>query len=163
MMTGSCLCGRVRFHITKAVGPFEVCHCNRCRKFSGSYGIAALGVLEPDYTLIRGAEHIVTYEAPLLYDGPPYQTYFCRRCGCPTPPPKASDFFEIPAGLLDDDPGITPDKHIFVEFTPEWDEISDTLPQYTIRALYELRHGRSLPDDFEVRRHISPTDGSEER
>jgi len=36
MIPGSCLCGGVRFAIAKAVGPFELCHCRRCRKSSGS-------------------------------------------------------------------------------------------------------------------------------
>jgi hypothetical protein len=33
---GSCLCGGVRFELDRAAGPFEICHCNRCRKVSGS-------------------------------------------------------------------------------------------------------------------------------
>ena len=120
--------------------------------------MAALGVLASDYQLLDGAEAIATYTAPLLYDGPPYQTYFCKACGCPTPPPNATDFFEIPAGLLDDDPSHMIDKHIFVEFTPAWDRISDDLPQYTLRQLYEWRHGKALPDDFETKSHQSPGD-----
>ncbi len=157
MIHGSCLCGSVIFEISKAVGPFEICHCNRCRKVSGSNDMAAIGVLGADYQLTAGADLIRTYQAPILYEGPPYETYFCISCGSPTPPPSPSEFFEIPAGLLDSDPGIKPDKHIFVEFTPDWDSISDTLPQYTIRQLYEFRHGKSLPDEFKVKSHYDST------
>jgi hypothetical protein len=32
MIRGSCLCGGVTFEIERAVGPFELCHCSRCRK-----------------------------------------------------------------------------------------------------------------------------------
>ncbi|MFT5012829.1 MAG: hypothetical protein ACI9HA_001484 [Dinoroseobacter sp.] len=35
---GSCLCGSVRFEIDRAEGPFEIRHCNRCRKLSGGPG-----------------------------------------------------------------------------------------------------------------------------
>ena len=52
---GSCLCGLVRFEIDKAIGPFEICHCNRCRKVSGSQGLAAVGVNTCDYHFISGA------------------------------------------------------------------------------------------------------------
>jgi len=44
MIRGSCLCGGVKFEITRAVGPFELCHCARCRKASGSAFVAGLGV-----------------------------------------------------------------------------------------------------------------------
>ena len=153
MIKGSCLCGSVEFQLKKAVGPFELCHCNRCRKVSGSNAMTALGVLARDYKLISGIEHIATYTAPILYEPPAYETYFCRICGSPTPPADPTDFFEIPAGLLDTEPGLTPDKHIFVEFTPEWDQISDELPQYSLKQLYKLRNGHELPEDFETKTH----------
>ena len=156
MIKGSCLCGNVVFEIAQAVGPFEVCHCNRCRKVSGSNGMAALGVLAKDYRLLSGADLITTYQVPILYEPPAYETYFCRNCGSPTPPPSPTEFFEIPAGLLDTDPGQKPDKHVFVEFTPAWEQISDDLPQYTLKQLYALRHGRALPDDFQTRSHETP-------
>lgn len=60
---------------------------------------------------------------------------------------------EIPAGLLDEDPAIRPDKHIFTEFTPPWDSISDELPQYTLRELVRERHNRELPADFVLKTH----------
>lgn len=72
--------------------------------------------------------------------------------------PKASPkgkFIEIPAGAFDDDPGIRPDKHIFVEFMPNWDVLSDDLPAYTRAEIYRLRTGDDLPKDFELRWHAS--------
>ena len=44
-ITGSCLCGGVRFEVDRVVGPFELCHCNRCRKVSGSAFTAMVGGL----------------------------------------------------------------------------------------------------------------------
>lgn len=156
MIRGSCLCGTVQFQIAKAIGPFEFCHCNRCRKVSGASGTAALGVLAEDYELLAGRHRIKRYEAPILYEAPAYTTYFCERCGSPVPPADPDPIFEIAAGLLDDDPRFVLDKHIFVECLPPWDEITDGLPQYTLRQLYELRHGHALPDDFELRTHSVP-------
>ncbi|NKC00325.1 MAG: hypothetical protein GKR90_17815 [Pseudomonadales bacterium] len=154
MIRGSCLCGAVQFELTKAVGPFEICHCNRCRKTSGTAGMAALGVLSSDYRMTTGVEYIRVYTAPILYEAPAYEVCFCSICGSPTPPiDPPDDFFEIPAGLLDDDPGLKPDKHIFVDFTPDWDVVSDKLPQLTLKELYLSRHGKALPDDFEVKTH----------
>ena len=66
------------------------------------------------------------------------------------------DGFEIPAGLFDDDPGLRPEKHVFVELVPSWDSIADDLPQLTVRDLARERRGVELPADFELRRHEPP-------
>jgi hypothetical protein len=36
----------------------------------------------------------------------------------------------VPAGLLDDDPGVRPRLHVFVGSKAPWWEINDDLPQY---------------------------------
>lgn len=155
---GSCLCGSVRFEIDRAAGPFEICHCNRCRKVSGSTGMAALGIRTSDYRMLAGEELIRVYEAPILNEPPAYRCHFCSRCGSPVPDPHpAGDWFEIPAGLLDGDPGIRPDKHIFVELLPAWDRIDDDLPQLTVRELARQRLGIELPEDFRIRTHHDAT------
>jgi hypothetical protein len=46
---------------------------------------------------------------------------------------------EIPAGLLDDDPALKPDKHIFTDLKSSWYQIEDSLPQYSQEELYKLR------------------------
>jgi hypothetical protein len=130
----------VRFAIDKAVGPFELCHCSRCRKASGSAFAATIGVHAADFRFLQGEDLIVTYEAPILRAPPPYAAHFCRRCGSPVPkPPPGADWFEIPAGAFDDDPRLKPDKHIFIELKAPWYEIEDSLPQLDLRALAELR------------------------
>jgi hypothetical protein len=145
MLRGSCLCGGVRFEIAKAVGPFELCHCRRCRKTSGSAFTACLGVLAADYRLLSGAELIESFDAPILHAPPAYRSSFCRRCGSPVPNPNPGvDWFEIPAGLLGDDPGLRPDRHIFVELQAPWFESRDALPRLTATELaaWRRQHGR---------------------
>ncbi len=79
-ITGSCLCGGVRFEIDEASGSMEICHCIRCRKTSGSANLTTIGVKSNHYRLVSGRELIGTYAAPV------------------------GDFLEIPAGLFDEDP-----------------------------------------------------------
>jgi hypothetical protein len=137
---GSCLCGGVRFELADAAGPFELCHCNRCRKVSGSAFMAGLGVRREAFRWLGGRELIASYEAPILEAPPAYRVCFCSRCGSPVPDPEnQSDWFEIPAGLLDQDPRLRPDKHIFVELLPSWDSIDDALPQFTKAELIAHR------------------------
>ena len=84
-----------------------------------------------DFRLIEGKELIKTFEAPIIEAAPPYRQCFCGRCGCPVPNPAHVGAWYVPAGLLDDDPNIKPDKHIYVELKAPWDTIADQLPQMT--------------------------------
>ncbi len=155
MIKGGCLCGGVRFEIVRPVGPFELCHCSRCRKSSGSAFVSGVGVRTEDFRLIEGRDLISSYKAPILREPPAYQVSFCKRCGSPVPDPDPdSEWFEVPAGLLDDDPGIKPDKHIFIEVKAPWFDITDKLPQYDLPALAELR-SRTIATDHKSRRQES--------
>ncbi|MDD9966671.1 MAG: GFA family protein [Myxococcales bacterium] len=143
MLRGSCLCGGVAFELASVSGPFELCHCNRCRKVSGSAFVAAVGVKSEDYRLVRGAELITRFELPVRDVPPAYGYTFCRRCGCTVPPAEPEGpWFEIAAGLLDDEPDLTPDRHIFVEHAPRWAPIADGLPQLDAGALARLREDK---------------------
>lgn len=143
MIRGGCLCGAVRFEISQAVGPFELCHCNRCRKVSGSAFMAGLGVRRDNFTWISGENVINTYDAAVLESPPAYRVCFCSICGsCVPDPDMKSEWFEVAAGLLDDDPVLRPDKHIFVEHKADWYAITDQLPQYDKLALTKHRQGK---------------------
>lgn len=140
MIRGSCLCGGVQFEIVRAAGPFELCHCSRCRKASGSAFIAGLGVRREDFRLMQGRDLIRTFEAPVRESPPGYSTSFCGRCGSPVPDPDSdSPWLEIAAGTLDDDPGVRPERHIFVDFKAPWFAITGSLPQLDKAALRLLR------------------------
>ena len=49
---------------------------------------------------------------------------------------------EIPAGLLDDDPQLRPERHIFVDYKSPWFSITDEVPQLDRAALMRLRQAR---------------------
>ncbi|MFP6809028.1 MAG: GFA family protein [Pseudomonadales bacterium] len=159
MINGSCLCGGVRFEVQTITGPAEYCHCTRCRKVSGSSALLMIGIKTEGFRFVSGSELIQSFEAPILYDPPDYKHCFCSICGSSVPAPEG-DWIEIPTGSLDDDPGLIPDKHIFVELLPEWDSISDGLPQYTVSELVKLRTGHDLRKDFQMKFHVLPSTDS---
>jgi hypothetical protein len=141
MIRGGCLCGGVRFELDRATGPFELCHCRRCRKVSGSAFMAAIGVNREDFRYLSGQQLVKSYQAPIIDAPPAYRVTFCSVCGCCVPDPASTArWFEIAAGLLDDDPALRPDKHIFVESKAAWHTITDDLPQLDKAALMRLRN-----------------------
>jgi hypothetical protein len=58
----------------------------------------------------------------------------------PDPAPEG-EAFEIPAGLLDDDPGVTADRHIFIEHRAPWYEPGADLPALDRAGVIRLRSG----------------------
>ncbi|MGQ0384253.1 MAG: GFA family protein [Gammaproteobacteria bacterium] len=146
MIRGSCLCGNVRCEFMSGAGPFELCHCSRCRKASGSAFVAGLMAARADFRLLSGLDGIAQFEAPVRESPPGYRSCFCRHCGSPLPDVfSGSPVIEIPAGLLDDDPGVRPERHIYVDFKSPWFDIGDGLPRLDRAAVVRLRQAPKHP------------------
>ena len=126
MVKGSCLCGGVRYEIDGEIGPMAHCYCSMCRKHHGAAFATYVGVKASDFRWVKGEELVARYRS-----SPGGHRGFCRTCGSslPAPDPGAKEFF-IPAGTLDDDPGVRPAAHIFVASKAPWVEIGDELPQF---------------------------------
>jgi hypothetical protein len=140
MIRGGCLCGAIRFEVSRFVGPFELCHCSGCRKACGAAFAPMIGVAAEDFAWLSGRDRVRSFEAPVLEHPPGYRTFFCVDCGSPAPISEdGHPWFEVAAGLLDDDPGIRPDRHIFVECGSAWYEILDDLPRLTKRDVIRMR------------------------
>jgi hypothetical protein len=100
-------------------------------------------VQREDFKLVQGQDLVKTLEAPVRESPPAYCTNFCGRCGSPVPNPFSdSPYVEVPAGLLDDDPQIRPDRHIFVDVKSPWFDIKDDLPQLDRAELRSLRNAQ---------------------
>ena len=124
-ITGSCLCGAVRYEVT---APFEFlgnCHCSRCRKANGA-AYVTWGILTPGTFRWTCGEHLVA-----SYESSPGNTRcFCKRCGSSLASAHGGVVGEVVVGTVDGDPGATPREHIFVGSRAHWHRITDDLPQY---------------------------------
>lgn len=140
MVKGSCLCGGVAFAIEGRLTPIQLCHARRCQKFTGSAFSPEVAARRSRFRWIRGEELVTVYEAPLLREPPPLRRAFCQVCGSPLPVPlEGTDFVVLLAGVLDDDPGTKPFRHIFVGENAAWYAISDVLPQFEARPPADQR------------------------
>ncbi len=146
MVNGSCLCGGVAFAIEGRLTPIQLCHARRCQKFTGSAFSPELAAKKSRLRWIRGEELITVYEAPLLREPPPLRRAFCRVCGSPLPVPlEGTDYVVLLAGVLDDDPGTKPFRHIFVGQDAPWNGISDSLPRFEERPPADQRIQATRP------------------
>jgi hypothetical protein len=117
-ISGSCLCGTVRFSINAPFTAFRYCHCSRCRKASGSAHAANLFVPKAQFAWTAGQSSIKRYDVP---EAQRFAVWFCTACGSRVPHDvKTRDDVLIPAGLLDADPGTRPDCSIFCDSKAPW-------------------------------------------
>jgi hypothetical protein len=125
MIKGSCLCGGIRFEID-AVRSLTHCHCGSCRKLTGAAFASYVHVEADKFRLVSGEDLAQRFES-----SPGSFRTFCRVCGSIAPgrAPYLTTV-SIPAGLLDDDPGVRPKLHVFVDSKAPWWEIADGLPQH---------------------------------
>jgi hypothetical protein len=124
---GGCLCGGVRFEVTAPFRRANHCHCSRCRKHSGTFGLTQGRVPREGFRLIAGEDLI------RVYDPGGAVKAFCSRCGSSLFGASwpEGDEISIRLGALDDDPGIRPQYHSFVGSKAVWEELPDDgLPRY---------------------------------
>ena len=82
-----------------------------------------------DFRWLRGPDEVSKFQLPNTQR---FGNWFCRVCGSPVPREvPVLNMILIPAGSLDDDPGVRPGYHIFVNSKAEWEEISDALPRHS--------------------------------
>ena len=127
-LTGRCLCGGVRFEVTAPFRRASHCHCGRCRRHSGTFGLTQGRVPRDGFRLVAGAELVAVYHP----DGGAAKA-FCSVCGSSLFGGQWPDGPEVSIrlGALDGDPGIRPQYHSFVESRAVWDELPDDgLPRY---------------------------------
>mgnify|MGYP006109244463 CR=1 FL=1 len=128
VLSGSCLCGAVRYELTGAPSWAHDCYCSRCRKVTGTGFAANLFVPLGAFSFVKGEQHVRSFKPP---DAERFTHAFCERCGASLPTSnEANGLMVVPMGSLDDDPGCSPQAHIWVGSKAPWVTIEDALPQH---------------------------------
>jgi hypothetical protein len=125
---GSCLCGAIAFEMTGPSIRVQNCHCSRCRKVRGTAHATNLFVALSDIRYVRGEDQLAMYKLP---DAKTFAHAFCRVCGSSMPRlDESRQLAVVPMGSFDDDPGVRPERHVFVDSKAAWHEITDDLPGF---------------------------------
>jgi len=127
-LSGSCLCGSVAYEISGQAMHFFHCHCERCRKATGT-GHASNIIMRPETVQWIAGEQLLTHHK--VAEAKRFATSFCGVCGSLMPriaPDKS--IAVIPAGTLDNDPGVRPDARIFQGSRTEWSCEAGDLPAH---------------------------------
>jgi MOSC domain-containing protein YiiM len=117
----------VAFEISGKLGPVAYCHCDQCRRASGSAFAANADVRVKYLRWSRGRELIREFES-----SPGKFRAFCSACGSPMYSRRAAraDIVRIRLGTLDGDPERRVAAHGHVASKAPWFEITDALPRF---------------------------------
>lgn len=133
--TGKCLCGAVHFNVTAAPVVVAQCHCEECRRLSGTGH--SIGAMFPRAgVVIEGAFAEHSYQGAL---GATVTKGFCSSCGSPIfgRNTRAPDHITLPLGAFDDAAELAVQVVIFERDRPHWDQLGpevarfDTQPDWT--------------------------------
>lgn len=128
MLTGSCLCGGIRYEYHGSIQEISMCHCAQCRKATGSAYIAVSPVHTSRFKIIKGAELLKAFQS-----SPNKARVFCSNCGSPIYS-KRDDLPEVRRlrlGTVETPFECSNAYHIFVDSKAQWEDIMDGLPKYS--------------------------------
>ena len=126
ILSGSCLCGAVRYAVADEFKYAVNCHCSDCRRATGSAFKPFAGIERAKLSLTQGETQVLIYgDAAANHD------VRCKVCGSLLySVVNAGASVHVTLGTLVDAPKIRPTAHIFVGDKAPWFEITDNLPQY---------------------------------
>lgn len=124
-LSGRCLCGAIKYVSALPLCAPTLCHCESCRRASGSH---ALG-----WITVARASLIFTAGSPQRHPSSPgVERSFCGRCGSPLSyfDEQRPDEIDLTLGSLNDPGAWPPADHIWMSDAVSWDKPADGLPQH---------------------------------
>ena len=128
-ITASCLCGEAQLSCGCPVGTGSYCHCEDCRKQTGSAFSIAIPFEAGDFRVLRGKIGSFTKSSD---SGNDLTRNFCLNCGSPLfgTSPEHPGMVYVKAGVLDDQSLVQPTHQSWCQSKVEWSEIDKKLPTH---------------------------------
>ncbi|WP_413285250.1 GFA family protein [Vibrio sp. MA40-2] len=119
-ITGGCCCGNVSFKVKDDFKNFFFCHCEQCRKLTGSAHAANLFTAPTNIEWTKGENKIKRYDHPTRS----FSKVFCIDCGSGLPYlSQNGTSLIVPAGSINEEPSKSLDAQIFCSEQTEWHKV----------------------------------------
>jgi hypothetical protein len=115
--TGGCLCGKIRYEISKAPQLVYTCHCTHCQRITSS--AFSIGITVPETAFrLSGIEPRPLQR--IADSGRTNTRWVCPECAVWLASPPRDGLIRIRAGTLDDTSWLTPTRHIWTRSKQPW-------------------------------------------
>ena len=120
--TGRCLCGDVRYEYAGEIGPANYCHCEDCRRCTGSAFNIGVRLELAAFRITSGHPKGFTKRGD---SGRELTRHFCPECGTPlfTSAPKHPQHVYVKAGTFDDPSLVRPTHQNWLASAVPWSRI----------------------------------------
>lgn len=123
--TGHCLCGAIVYEVRGPLRPVNVCHCDECRRFSGSLWHAT-AAWRDDLRIDDPDRRLSWYQSSETA-----RRGFCAACGSSLFMDYDNrPYMAITAGTLDKPTGLRMVRHIFTIERGDYYDLADDLPRF---------------------------------
>ena len=128
-VTASCLCGAVKMVCGNPTGTGSYCHCEDCRKSTGSAFSVAIPFQADQFRLLRGKVGSFTKQAE---SGNELTRNFCLECGTPVfgTSPQHPGLVYVKAVSLNDQSLGQPTHQSWCQSKVTWSEIDEDIPSH---------------------------------
>ena len=116
-ISGGCLCGKIEYTIQNKFDFILYCHCEQCRRLSGSAHAANLFSTTNTFEWSKGEEFVKRFHHPTR----DFAKAFCKECGAGLPYfSKNSHMVIVPAGSLASEPNVGKKAKVFLSERTAW-------------------------------------------
>ena len=137
MATGRCYCGHVQIAANAAAETVTYCHCDDCKRWTGSP--------LPAFAAFSRGRVVLSPDVPSRSIGDSVTRWNCPVCGSPL----AAEFAYlpnqtyVPLGILDTAADLAPERHAHTSNMLPWLHLEDDLPRDAGSARDALNAARS--------------------
>jgi hypothetical protein len=127
-VTGGCLCGAVRYELKGEIAFAGHCHCEDCRRSSGSSRCSHAGVMADAVTMTGKTS---SFDKP-ADSGNMVTRHFCPTCGAPVFSTNSAmpGMLFLRASSFDDLEVFTPQMTVYAARAPSWDPVAEGMAAF---------------------------------
>lgn len=134
---GGCVCGEVRYHMTRSPLFVHCCHCSYCQRQSGS-AFAVNAMVETSFVeLLSGQLDSAQVPTPSGKGQVIYRCSVCRTAVWSTYGGAGESLRFVRVGTLDSPDSCPPDIHIYTSTRQPWVGLPEGLP--VMEAYYDRK------------------------
>lgn len=123
-LTGTCLCGAIRYQLKRPIARVNHCHCDQCKRHTGA-AFATWVTLPKSQAMFEGKPVAYYRSSDFAERG------FCPDCGSALVWRRIDgDLIDLSAGTLDDPDAISPEDHYWAKDAACWLRMEDGLPRH---------------------------------